>query len=209
LTLVDFGRRTLTPTHFISTAIVATRTGGASFSHNRTYFIFAFVLPGASPFNRQLNLGLTPGWMEGYMHVHTNERVPMKNCFELIKKTTLVLMLTGTLFAASCTQPPQAIPPAAATEIGRYQVVQTGQALILLDSKEGRTWVWRPPIGTPAGNAFNGFWTDVPRFDGVKYPPQIMNAILQVLTQQHALPSSATNSHAAHTATSTNAPAKH
>lgn len=133
----------------------------------------------------------------------------MKNRSELLKKTELVAALTVTLFAVSCTQPPQAIPPAAApAEIGRYQVVQTAQALLLLDSKEGRTWVYRPPIATTAGNAFNGFWTDVPRFEGVKYPPQIMNAILQVLTQQHTLPSSATNAPAAQTVAPTNAPAK-
>ena len=134
----------------------------------------------------------------------------MKNRTELLKKTALITALTGTLLAVSCTQPPQAVPPAAAAhdEIGRYQVVQTGQALILLDSKEGRTWVYRPPIATTGGNAFNGFWTDVPRFEGVKYPPQIMNAILQVLTQQHTLPSSTTNAPVAQTATPTNAPAK-
>jgi hypothetical protein len=134
----------------------------------------------------------------------------MKNCSDLLKKTALIAALTSTLFAVSCNQPPQAIPSAvtAPTENGRYQVVQTGQALILLDSQEGRTWVYRPPISTTGGNAFNGFWTDVPRFDGVKYPPEIMNAILQVLTQQHSIPASATNTPAAPTATPTNAPAK-
>lgn len=66
-------------------------------------------------------------------------------------------------------------PPAAPSEVGRFQVVvategERGAVLILVDTKEGETWVYRPP----QGQAVNGFWSDIPR---LTYPPEFWRRV--------------------------------
>jgi hypothetical protein len=60
--------------------------------------------------------------------------------------------------------------PAANGEAGRYQITVVsdgarGTVVMLLDTKEGATWIYRPP----QGNAVNGFWSDIPR---LTYAPE-------------------------------------
>jgi hypothetical protein len=66
---------------------------------------------------------------------------------------------------------PPAAPstPAAASDVHRFQVVvasegDRGSVLFLVDTKDGATWLYRPPQGP----AVNGFWSDIPR---ITYPP--------------------------------------
>ena len=87
----------------------------------------------------------------------------LKQVFASIAVATL---LTG----VSCQQAPApAATPAAAqpqrTDNGRYLIVvgnegTAGTVLFLLDSRDGGTWIYRPP--TPGTPAFNGFWSDIP-----------------------------------------------
>jgi len=85
---------------------------------------------------------------------------------------------------SSCTPPPAPVAPAAPaapTEVGRYQVVvssegERGAVLFLLDTKEGATWIYRPPQGP----AFNGFWSDIPRLNWPSHiHQQAINAMMQ------------------------------
>jgi hypothetical protein len=60
-------------------------------------------------------------------------------------------------------------------EVGRYQISvisdgDRGTMVMLLDTKEGATWIYRPP----QGNAVNGFWSDIPR---LTYAPEFWRNI--------------------------------
>ncbi len=85
----------------------------------------------------------------------------MKNGLSAFKLGTVAIGLAGTI---SCSQSAPVAPVAPAPEVGRYQVVVTsegerGSVLFLVDTKEGSTWIYRPPQGP----LFNGFWSDIPR----------------------------------------------
>ena len=104
----------------------------------------------------------------------------------LIKRSVLSLAVAATLAGVSC-QPPAATPatPAAQTprvDNGRYQIVignegTAGTVLFLLDTRDGGTWIYRPP--TPP--AFNGFWSDIPR---ITYPPETWQQVFSSMVQQ-------------------------
>lgn len=106
--------------------------------------------------------------------------------FSVWKTVASAITFTGLLASVSCQQaaaPPQAAPaPAPAPEVGRYQIVTSnegdrGAVLFLLDTKDGGTWIYRPP--TPP--AFNGFWSDIPR---LTYPPETWQQVFQAMVQQ-------------------------
>ena len=97
-------------------------------------------------------------------------------------------LAAGMMLSSSCQQAPQqqAQPQAqfpTPPEVGRYQVVVTsegdrGSVLFLVDTKEGSTWIYRPP----QGNALpNGFWSDIPR---VTYPPAFWENAFRQIGQQ-------------------------
>jgi len=104
----------------------------------------------------------------------------------LIKRSVLSLAVAATLAGVSC-QPPAATPAAPAaqtprTDNGRYQIVignegTAGTVLFLLDTRDGGTWIYRPP--TPP--AFNGFWSDIPR---ITYPPETWQQVFSSMVQQ-------------------------
>ena len=106
----------------------------------------------------------------------------LKQVFASIAVATL---LTG----VSCQQAPApAATPAAAqpqrTDNGRYLIVvgnegTAGTVLFLLDSRDGGTWIYRPP--TPGTPAFNGFWSDIPR---ITYPPETWQQVFSTMMQQ-------------------------
>ena len=93
----------------------------------------------------------------------------MKNGLTAVKLALLAFLVIGMLDTISCSQsipatPATAAPTVAPTEVGRYQVIVTqegerGSVLFLVDTKEGSTWIYRPPQGP----LFNGFWSDIPR----------------------------------------------
>ena len=94
-----------------------------------------------------------------------------------------VVMLTSSCQQAPSqqVQPTPQIPPP--PEVGRYQVVVTsegdrGSVLFLVDTKEGSTWIYRPPQGNVLPN---GFWSDIPR---VTYPPPFWENAFRQLGQQ-------------------------
>lgn len=78
----------------------------------------------------------------------------------------LAVGLAGCLLTCSCDNQSQignrsGTPQA---EQGRYQIVSAaepsrGTVLFLIDTKEGTTWIYRGP----QGNAFNGFWSNIPK----------------------------------------------
>jgi hypothetical protein len=75
-------------------------------------------------------------------------------------------MVAAGLWVGGCSNPGQVQPPTVTppSEIGRFQVVVAreadgGSVLFLLDTKDGATWIYRPPQGP----AINGFWSDIPR----------------------------------------------
>ena len=104
----------------------------------------------------------------------------------LVKRSVLSLAVAATLAGVSC-QPPTATPVAPAaqaprTDNGRYQIVignegTAGTVLFLLDTRDGGTWIYRPP--TPP--AFNGFWSDIPR---ITYPPETWQQVFSTMVQQ-------------------------
>lgn len=104
----------------------------------------------------------------------------------LIKRSVLSLAVAATLAGVSC-QPPAATPAAPAAQAprvdnGRYQIVignegTAGTVLFLLDTRDGGTWIYRPP--TPP--AFNGFWSDIPR---ITYPPETWQQVFSTMVQQ-------------------------
>ena len=91
-----------------------------------------------------------------------------------LQTSVLTMGLAAGLLSTSCMQQPPAPPaasttPAATSDVHRYQVVvasegDRGSVLFLVDTKEGATWLYRPPQGP----AVNGFWSDIPR---ITYPP--------------------------------------
>ena len=113
----------------------------------------------------------------------------MSNCLNFWIKAVLGVAVAATLTGVSCQQattPPQPAQPAAAptqhTEVGRYQIHVSnegdrGAVLFLLDTRDGGTWIYRPP--TPP--AFNGFWSDIPR---LTYPPETWQQVFQTMVQQ-------------------------
>ena len=104
----------------------------------------------------------------------------------LVKCSVLSLAVAATLAGVSC-QPPAATPAAPAAQTprvdnGRYQIVignegTAGTVLFLLDTRDGGTWIYRPP--TPP--AFNGFWSDIPR---ITYPPETWQQVFSTMVQQ-------------------------
>jgi hypothetical protein len=105
----------------------------------------------------------------------------MKNGFSAFKLGAVAIGLVGTV---SCSQPAPVAPVAPAPEVGRYQVVVTsegerGSVLFLVDTKEGSTWIYRPPQGP----LFNGFWSDIPR---VTNPAETWQQAFQQLVMPRA-----------------------
>ncbi|GEM_PF-1129354 len=106
-----------------------------------------------------------------------------------VKCTVLSLAVAATLAGVSCQQAttPAAAPaaqPATRTDNGRYQIVignegTAGTVLFLLDSRDGGTWIYRPP--TPGTPAFNGFWSDIPR---ITYPPETWQQVFSSMVKQ-------------------------
>lgn len=106
-----------------------------------------------------------------------------------MKNLILTLIVGSTLAGVSCQQPTTPTPPSATQAAqpaqpanGRYQVIVSnegdrGAVLFLLDTREGGTWIYRPP--TPP--AFNGFWSDIPR---LTYPPETWQQVFQQMVQQ-------------------------
>jgi hypothetical protein len=95
-------------------------------------------------------------------------------CFFTAAAVTVLLTVSCSSSDRSQTPPP---PP---SEIGRYQIVvaSTGQQslfLLLIDTKEGKSWTYVPPVGT----AVNGFWTDIPR---VEHPQEFWRQALEQMT---------------------------
>lgn len=96
------------------------------------------------------------------------------------------LGLAALVMSSACNNPMQPAQPAAAAQpndVGRYQITVVSEGdratfVLLVDSKEGATWVYRPPQGT----AINGFWSDIPR---LTYAPDYWRT---VFTQQPGQP---------------------
>ena len=98
----------------------------------------------------------------------------------IVKQSVVAIGAMSALLLTSCTQPP-APAPAPASEVGRFQIVVSsegdrGAVLFLVDTKDGATWIFRPPQGP----AINGFWSDIPR---VTYPPEFWQRAFQMLAQ--------------------------
>ena len=106
----------------------------------------------------------------------------MKSLSPLSRLGLLTTGLAGALLTNSCTPPApsqQTAPATQPTEIGRYQVSvvnegDRGTFVLLVDTKEGATWIYRPPQAP----AINGFWSDIPR---LTYAPDYWRT---VFTQQ-------------------------
>jgi hypothetical protein len=124
----------------------------------------------------------------------------MKNGSFAFKLTALAALVIGVLVTISCSQSAPVAPPAQpagpAAEVGRYQVIVTsegerGSVLFLVDTKEGSTWIYRPPQGP----LFNGFWSDIPR---VTNPAETWQQAFQQMMASHAVatPSAGTTSSA-------------
>ena len=106
-----------------------------------------------------------------------------------LKQGFVSIAVATLLTGVSCQQAPApAAAPAAAqpqrTDNGRYLIVvgnegTAGTVLFLLDSRDGGTWIYRPP--TPGTPAFNGFWSDIPR---ITYPPETWQQVFSTMMQQ-------------------------
>ena len=104
----------------------------------------------------------------------------------LVKRSVFSLAVAATLAGVSC-QPPAATPAAPVaqaprTDNGRYQIVignegTAGTVLFLLDTRDGGTWIYRPPTQP----AFNGFWSDIPR---ITYPPETWQKVFSTMVEQ-------------------------
>ena len=75
---------------------------------------------------------------------------------------------TGVTISVKAKAPPKP------TEMGRLEVVvvdegDAGGVVLLLDTAEGATWIYRPP----GGPMINGHWSDIPR---LTYPPELWRA---------------------------------
>lgn len=106
-----------------------------------------------------------------------------------VLKSSLICL---TAFAMSCQPPatppaaqaPVVVQPPAHPENGRYQVIvgnegTAGAVLFLLDTREGGTWIYRPPTQM----AFNGFWSDIPR---ITYPENVWKQVFENMMRQAA-----------------------
>jgi hypothetical protein len=109
----------------------------------------------------------------------------MKHGLTALKGGVLAALVVGTVAVISCAQAPQNPAPAAApvatsaSDNGRFQVVvkpetQGTSILMLLDTRTGDTWIYRPPQPP----TFNGYWSDIPR---MTYPPQVWQQAFQIL----------------------------
>ena len=107
-----------------------------------------------------------------------------------LNQGVLSCVVATVLTGVSCQQAPApaaapaAAQPAARAENSRYQIVvgnegTAGTVLFLLDSRDGGTWIYRPP--TPGTPAFNGFWSDIPR---ITYPPETWQQVFSTMMQQ-------------------------
>jgi len=112
-------------------------------------------------------------------------RIPKGQPMNHIAKLFHLSSIAALCAIVAC-RPPQAAPPAtpvvAHPETGRYQIVVSnegdrGSVLLLLDTKDGGTWIYRPP----SPPAFNGFWSDIPR---LTYPPETWQQVFQTMVQQ-------------------------
>ena len=125
----------------------------------------------------------------------------MKNNRSAFSLGVLALAAASVVGGISCSQSaPVGAPPPAPSDVGRYQVVvapegDRGSMLFMLDTKEGKTWIYRPPQGTLG----NGIWVDIPL---VTYPPDYWQRVLSTMSQQPP-PASSTPA-----AALTNAPAQ-
>jgi hypothetical protein len=105
-----------------------------------------------------------------------------------VRVTTLALALAPLLTATSCIKPPEpasSTPPPPVPEIGRFQVLvasegDRGSVVFLVDTKDGATWIYRPPQGT----AINGFWSDIPR---LTYAPDYWQRVFSQAGQAPAV----------------------
>jgi hypothetical protein len=115
----------------------------------------------------------------------------MKISLSAFRLGILATLATGVALAVSCSQsaPPPTPPSPPPPEIGRFQVVVTtesehGSILFLVDTKEGNTWIYRPPQNLLG----NGFWSDIPR---VTYGADYWQRVFAQMAQQVPPPSSA------------------
>jgi hypothetical protein len=107
-----------------------------------------------------------------------------KSMIKIWKMTAVVATGVAVMLTTSCVRPPAPAPaPAApaANDNGRFQVVVSSQGtqgavLFLIDTRDGATWIYRPPIGP----AINGYWSDIPR---LTYPPELWQRAIQMLMQ--------------------------
>jgi len=112
----------------------------------------------------------------------------MKNESSIFRPCIIAACLTGIALAVSCSQSapvaPAAPPP---PEVGRFQIVVATEGehsvLLLMDTKEGTTWIYR----APQGPAVNGFWNDIPR---VTYGADVWQRVFTQMAQQPVRPSS-------------------
>jgi hypothetical protein len=77
---------------------------------------------------------------------------------------------------------PPASVPGGVSQVGRHQIVvinnaSGGNVVMMLDTVEGATWIYRPPQGA----AINGFWTDIPR---LTYAPDYWRQVFAQVQQQ-------------------------
>jgi hypothetical protein len=108
----------------------------------------------------------------------------MKQRTLVVKSIALVAVIVAVGLTASCYRPPAPAAPAAspANENGRFQIIvsaegERGSVLFLIDTRDGATWIYRPP---QAPAMINGFWSDIPR---VTYPPEFWQRAFALMTQ--------------------------
>jgi hypothetical protein len=109
----------------------------------------------------------------------------MKHGLTVFNGGVLAALVVSTAAVISCAQAPQNPPPPAAAvatsaaDNGRFQIVvkpeaQNTSILLLLDTRTGDSWIYRPPQPP----TFNGYWSDIPR---MTYPPQVWQQAFQIL----------------------------
>jgi len=106
----------------------------------------------------------------------------------------ILLMFLAVAGLTSCSKPsnsqdvarpgfPPAVAPVNGTDVGRFQAVvindgeRGGTVVMLLDTREGATWIYRPPQGA----AINGYWSDIPRLN---YAPDFWRNAFNQQTQE-------------------------
>jgi len=119
----------------------------------------------------------------------------MKNAPCALRMGALATLAMGVVMTVSCSQSAPVATPPPPSEVGRYQIVVTtegehGSILFLVDTKEGMTWVYRPPQGP----AINGYWSDIPRFNyGNDYWLRVFSQMAQQPPRPSSPPSGTTN----------------